>query len=147
FGGAYNFGTIFKITASGTLTTLHSFRSDSDGAIPQAGLTFGSDGSLYGTTREAPPYRGSAFKITTNGDFTVLARFNGTNGAAPWNGALVQGSDGHFYGTTSLGGSAWPSLPGYGTVFRVTTNGVLDALHSFDHFGGATPYGGLIQAA
>ena len=42
-------GTIFKITPSGTLTTLHSF-SGTDGSSPAAGLTQGIDGNLYGTT-------------------------------------------------------------------------------------------------
>ncbi len=31
FGGAYGFGTVFRMTPTGTLTTLHSFRPDSDG--------------------------------------------------------------------------------------------------------------------
>lgn len=48
-GGAFNYGTAFKITPEGRLTTLHSF-SLSDGAIPYAGLVQGSDGAFYGTT-------------------------------------------------------------------------------------------------
>jgi uncharacterized protein (TIGR03437 family) len=42
-------GTIFKMTPSGTLTTLHSF-SGTDGSYPAAVLTQGTDGNLYGTT-------------------------------------------------------------------------------------------------
>jgi len=48
FGGC---GTIFQITPSGTLTTLHSF-DGSDGSLPGYGgaLIEGVDGNLYGTT-------------------------------------------------------------------------------------------------
>ncbi len=52
-GGAYNYGTMFKITLGGTLTTLHSFCAQpycSDGSHPFAGLVQASNGSLYGTT-------------------------------------------------------------------------------------------------
>ena len=49
----------------------------------------------------------------------VLYSFTATNGLNPYS-SLVQGPDGNFYGTTSSGGSG-----GYGTVFKMTTNGVL----------------------
>jgi len=48
-------GTIFKITPSGTLTTLHSFCSQSnctDGEYPEAGLIQATNGNFYGTTYE-----------------------------------------------------------------------------------------------
>src|ERR1700674_5292304 len=49
-GGAKgNYGTIFKITPSGALTTLHSF-DNTDGYAPEAELVQASDGSFYGTT-------------------------------------------------------------------------------------------------
>ncbi len=44
------------------------------------------------------------------------------------------GHDGNFYGTTSGGGSS-----GYGTVFRMTTNGTLTTLVSFASTNGAKP--------
>jgi uncharacterized repeat protein (TIGR03803 family) len=50
-----NWGTIFEITAAGTLTTLHQFCSQTnceDGAGPQSGLMQATDGSFYGTTGE-----------------------------------------------------------------------------------------------
>jgi uncharacterized repeat protein (TIGR03803 family) len=57
FGGACAFasgcGTIFEITPSGALTTLHKFCSQSectDGEIPDAALVQGADGNLFGTT-------------------------------------------------------------------------------------------------
>jgi uncharacterized repeat protein (TIGR03803 family) len=48
-GGANNDGTVFKITPSGTLTTLHSF-DGVDGANPNAALVQRTDGKFYGTT-------------------------------------------------------------------------------------------------
>jgi uncharacterized repeat protein (TIGR03803 family) len=42
-------GTVFRITPSGTLTTLYSFTGGADGNMPNA-LTDGGDGFVYGTT-------------------------------------------------------------------------------------------------
>jgi uncharacterized repeat protein (TIGR03803 family) len=47
-----SFGTVFKISANGALTTLYSFSGGYDGAAPcLAGLVQGSDGNFYGITR------------------------------------------------------------------------------------------------
>jgi uncharacterized repeat protein (TIGR03803 family) len=46
-------GTVFKITTSGALTTLHSF-DYSDGCDSSAPLIQASDGNLYGTTAANP---------------------------------------------------------------------------------------------
>jgi uncharacterized repeat protein (TIGR03803 family) len=142
------FGTVFKMTTNGIVTTLFAFRNDSNGMYPAAALVLGSDDSFYGTTQGSQgstPY-GTVFKITTDGTLTTLARFNKSNGAYP-EAALVQGSDGAFYGTTSGGGSApHPNSPnGYGTVFKITTNGVLTTLVSFDGSNGWSCYGSLVQ--
>ncbi len=53
--GAFNRGTIFKITSGGQLTTLYSFCAQTgcpDGAYPSTGLVQASDGNFYGTTYE-----------------------------------------------------------------------------------------------
>jgi len=49
------------------------------------------------------------------------------------------GYDGSFYGATYQGGSS-----GYGTVFRVTTNGAISTLVSFANTNGAYPKSGLV---
>jgi uncharacterized repeat protein (TIGR03803 family) len=52
-GGAYDEGTIFRITPSGVYSRLYSFCAESgcpDGALPQAPLFQAGDGRLYGTT-------------------------------------------------------------------------------------------------
>ena len=137
-GGANGGGTVFKITPSGTLTTLYSFCSQSgctDGAAPTAGLVQARDGNFYGTT--AGGY-GTVFKITPSGTLTTLHSFSGTDGATPWAG-LIQGTDGNLYGTTLSGGAN-----GDGTAFCVTTTGTLTTLYSFGS-GASSPYAGLCQ--
>ena len=116
-----------------TLTTLHDFAGKpNDGANPDAGLVHGTDGNFYGTTYYGGSNnRGTAFKITPSGTLTVLHNFtsNGTDGCSP-TAALVQGTDGDFYGTTSFCGSG-----SGGTVFKITSNGTLTALSSFERGG------------
>jgi len=97
--------TVFKITAEGVPTILHTFTGP-DGVFPN-GLTFGSDGYIYGTTYGGgnSPYGGggTAFKISPSGNLTTLYNFcsqpNCSDGSFPL-AALVQGSDGDYYGTT-----------------------------------------------
>lgn len=141
------YGTVFKVTTNGTLSTLHTFTGGNDGGNPYAALTLGHDGNFYGTTEAGGAFEGgwgetlgTVFKVTTNGTLTTLVSFNGTNGAAPYAG-LTLGSDGNFYGTTdeSSGNAA-----GYGTVFRVTTNGTLTTLVSFNITNGESPLAALI---
>jgi uncharacterized repeat protein (TIGR03803 family) len=148
-GGTNNDGTVFKITPSGTLTTLHSF-SGADGANPYAGLIQATDGNFYGTTF-AGGYSycalqgcGTIFKITTSGTLTTLYWFSGADGYSPYAG-LVQGSDGNFYGTTYNGGAYCPPH-GCGTVFKISASGMLTTLYSFSGGDGSNPYAGLIQA-
>ncbi len=50
-GGPYYHGTVFKITSSGALTTLHSFTGGADGANPTAALVQGADYSTWSRRR------------------------------------------------------------------------------------------------
>ena len=131
------FGTVFKISPSGVLTTLHSF-ARADGSSPAAGLTKGSDGNFYGlTTFGGLMDDGTVFKITPSGTFTSLHSFAGSDGQFPF-GTVIQGSDGNFYGTTIQGGASGP-----GTVFKMDSSGTVTTLHSFVGSDGAQPQGGL----
>jgi uncharacterized repeat protein (TIGR03803 family) len=164
YGGAYSqgvasgYGTIFKVTAEGALTSLYSFCSQAncaDGANPFAGLIQGTDGALYGVAAGGAncyPYGcGTVFKITTAGMLTTVVSFDGADGNGP-SGPLVQGADGNLYGTTGLGGisSNCPSTNGCGTVFKLTFNGKLTTLYNFcgqpNCADGAGPNGGLVLA-
>jgi uncharacterized repeat protein (TIGR03803 family) len=82
------------------------------------------------------------FKISTNGALTSLYSFTGTNDGGWPVAGLVQGSDGYFYGTTEAGGTP-ADFYVYGTVFKISTNGVLTPLWSF---GNIPPYGGDPEA-
>src|ERR1039457_3482591 len=123
FGGTNGQGTVFKITPSGTLTTLYSFCSQTncaDGAEPNAGLVQAADGDLYGTasSQGANSYGGTVFKITPGGTLTTLYSFCSesgcTDGQYPYAG-LVQDTNGDFYGTTTQKGGA-----ASGTVFSLS---------------------------
>jgi uncharacterized repeat protein (TIGR03803 family) len=138
-------GTVFQITLDGSLNTWVYFGGN-NGAVPAAGLVQGADGNFYGATSEGGTNgnHGSVFKLNTNGTLSTLFSFDGTNGASPV-GNLVQDTDGSFYGTTAAGGLGYngSSTSGYGTVFRVTTNGALTTLFSFNGTDGSMPLAGL----
>src|ERR1019366_4483781 len=146
-------GAVFKLTPSGTMTTIYSCCSEpncADGAAPDAALVQATDGNFYGTTSRGGassncpgPYVsgcGTVFKITPSGTLTTIYSFNYTDGSEPWAG-LVQATDGSFYGTTEWGGA-----DGAGTVFKVTPGGTLTTLHAFNSYDGYSPLGVLVQA-
>jgi len=159
-GGAYNSGTVFKITPTGTLTTLYSFcrqTNCTDGSYPLAGLVQATDGSFCGTTGHGGDPTtcsgdygcGTVFKISARGELTLLYSFTGgpSSGQEPM-GGLIQARDGNFYGTTAGGGNSTNCYNGYscGTVFKITPEGNLTYLHDFDFSDGAQPEAGLVQA-
>ena len=132
--GTSNFyGLIYRVTPAGVLTTFYNFCSQpscADGTMPEAALTLGSDGNLYGTTTQFGAHgQGTIFKITPAGVLTTLYNFcqvkNCPDGSAS-RAALVLASDGNFYGTTQ-GGGKYAS----GTVFRISPTGTFRSLYSF----------------
>ncbi len=63
-GGAHGFGTVFKLTAAGTLTTLYSFTNGADGSYPYGGLAIDPSGNLYGAATRGGQYGwGTLFEI------------------------------------------------------------------------------------
>jgi uncharacterized repeat protein (TIGR03803 family) len=143
-GGSFSYyGTAFKITTTGTFTSLHSF-DGTDGDEPIGGLIQAIDGNYYGTTQTDGTYGyGTVFEITSGGTFTPLYNFCAVSscpdGSFP-QARLIQGTDGNLYGTTLEGGAH-----GDGTVFSITTGGTLTTLHSFDGTDGNQPWAGLVQ--
>ncbi|MGA2737908.1 MAG: choice-of-anchor tandem repeat GloVer-containing protein [Bryobacteraceae bacterium] len=136
------------------LTTLYSFCSASGGNCPDgqnayAGLVEGLDGNLYGTTYQGGTYGGgTVFKVTPGGSLTTLYNFCAVSGCAdgqfPFAG-LTLALTGNLYGTTQGGGAN-----GYGTVFSITSAGVLTTVYNFCSLSrcadGGYPYAGLFQA-
>src|ERR1700733_6586941 len=154
FGGgtAKGFGTVFKITPSGTLTTLHSFCTQSvcpDGQFPQTGLVQAANGNLYGTTISGGAYGdGTIFKLTTSGKLTTLYNVCSQSGCPDGNyliAGLIQATHGNLYGIMDVGGAN-----GSGTIFKITLNGTLTTLYNFCSQSGCPdgqyPGGGLVQA-
>ncbi len=83
--------------------------------------------------------------------FNVLFSFQGgTAGASPLTAPLVQGVDGNFYGTTAEGGIVNSKFcaGGCGTIFKITTSGVLTTLYKFCSLAncadGYEPFSGLV---
>ncbi len=143
-GTGSSHSTVFKLTSSGALTTLHGFCSSTncaDGDVPESSLVLGTDGKFYGTTNNGGTAgQGTVFKITPTGTLTTLHSFSGKDGSIPSFGGLVQATDGNFYGTTILGGAN-----GDGVIFRINSAGMGTILHSFNGSDGNTP-NGLLQA-
>jgi len=137
YGGAYGYGSVFRVTPTGNMTDLVDFNG-ANGAYPFAGLVSDTNGNFYGTTRyggtsDYGDGYGSVFRVTTNGVLTTLAGLNPRIGANP-QANLVWGSDGKLYGTAYNGGAY-----GKGTVFQITTNGLWTTLCSFASTNGANP--------
>lgn len=155
FNGEQSYGEVFEISAAGQFTILHAF-SGPDGAFPEA-LVLGSDGNLYGVTADGgPDYssnsdtsvmgNGTVFKLTPQGALTTLYAFNGIDGYGP--SAILQAADGTLYGLTAGGGPTFQNstVHGPGTVFRLTSDGVLTTLYALDGVTADQP-SSIVQAA
>lgn len=142
-GGATGNGTLFKITTSGTLTTLYSFCSlanCADGSGPEGQLALDTAGNIYGTaTNGGASNFGTVFKFSTKNVLTTIHSFSGADGEYPEGGVIF--ASGALYGTADEGGAN-----GDGTVFKLTTAGVETTLHSFKGTDGSNPHGWLVDA-
>jgi len=126
-GGTYGWGTIFKVTPSGSETVLHSFDLGMDGGEPCAGLVVDAQGNFYGSAGLGGAYNsGTLYEMTSSGTFTVLYNFTGgTDGGGPGSlffqaGGLF-GTSGGLFGTTGAGGNTRLCVhkggKGCGTIF------------------------------
>ncbi len=132
--GAFGYGNVFKFNSGQSQpTVVHSFNSD-NGSYPYATLLLNTNGWFYGTTLNGGTNNaGTLFKLSpASGEFTNIFSFATTNGANPW-ASLVQTKDGALYGSTRNGGI------GYGTIFRVTTNDIVETVAVFGYTNGASP--------
>jgi uncharacterized repeat protein (TIGR03803 family) len=161
YGGAGFLGTVYELTQSGTLTTLHGF-SGPDGSFPASALIQATNGNFYGTTILGGSNTGCAgggtnncgtvFEMTPSGTLTTLHSFSGTDGQPGYGGALIEATDGNFYGTTEGGGTGTSSLfcpSGCGTVYRISPAGKFATLYDFcsqrNCSDGAVPNASLVQ--
>jgi uncharacterized repeat protein (TIGR03803 family) len=164
--GGRGFGTIFKLSRTGSnwiLNTLYSFTGGNDGAAPSSGVIFGQDGGLYGTTGGGGSADdGAVYKLVPPATAcksvlcpwteTVLHSFTGGDDGMFPTGGLIQDAAGNLYGTTTYGG-----IPdtcgtfgfGCGTVFEYGAGGSYQVLYRFPPTGesGLWPYDGLLLDA
>ncbi len=150
-GGTGGFGTVFKMTSAGAVTTLAEFTGTTGatkGSEPRGALAV-SGNTLYGVTRTGgvstqamTQGMGTLFRITTAGTFTALHDFTGTNGSRPAGGLFLH-SNGLLYGTTEFGGTE-----GFGTAFSLSTAAapVFTSIRSFADLVGSQPVGELVAA-
>lgn len=145
---AFQDGTVFTISTTGTERLLHSFGLPlTHGKQPVAGLV-DMGGTLYGTTERGGMHNtqyasgGTVFSISLSGRARVLHSFrydNNSDGVFPEAGLIAL--NGTLYGTTSRGGTY-----GYGTVFSLTPDGTEKVLHSFGKgIDGEVPQASLIN--
>ncbi len=150
-GGGW--GTVYKMTLDGQLTTLYTFCTVSpclDGAVP-VGIMQAADGNLYGVTSYAgsESNAGTLFKISTTGEFSIVHSFcslaNCADGSAPGS-APIQDIDGSLIGATRWGGSH-----GGGVVYSLSPLGTFNVVHTFFCANSPCPRGyapnGVVQDA
>ncbi|MGA8878822.1 MAG: choice-of-anchor tandem repeat GloVer-containing protein [Candidatus Korobacteraceae bacterium] len=157
-GGANNRGTVFKLSRAGSgwaLTTLYSFTGEDDGGYVYGGVTFGPDGSLYGTTAYDGQYgHGVVYRLRPSPtrcksalcpwEETVVHGFTGdSDGGNPGGGNLLFDQAGNFYGTTTVGGY------GEGVVFKIapSSGGWTESVlwEFYNTADGFNPFSGLIS--
>lgn len=160
-------GSVFELTpavgggwTATTLYTFNGFNGGNDGYSPWGGVSFDSNGNLYGTTVAGGGTGcfggsgcGTVFELSpvVGGGWTetVLYRFSGGSDGFGPQANLTLDSAGNLYGTTSWGGDptcnpgTWTN--GCGTVFELSPNAgggwtetVLHAFHG--GHGGAYPF-------
>lgn len=142
-GGTHAAGTVFKVTPTGTLTTLWNFANGTDESVPVYTTVQGQDGNIYGVSwGQYNGQYGAFFKVSATGVFKALSDFTYTNGALP--NLPTQGTDGNFYGTAQLGGDAACKC---GVVYKATAAGKITVLHTFKGYptDGYRPIGILVQ--
>ena len=155
YGGGDGAGTVYKLTHQGsgwTLNVLSSFAGG--GASPYAGVIFGPNGTLYGTTSKTSldGGNGTVFNLSPSPAVcktslclwteTMLYAFAGSpDGYGPGLGDLTFDQTGKIYGTTYGGGDS------YGIVYEVKPSGggwTESVLHTFAYSDGAYPYSRVI---
>ena len=153
-------GTVFKLNRKNSqwvFTPLYSFVGGDDGSSPEAPVTIGPDGALYGTTSDGGNSNGgTVYRLRPNPGIckfavcswaeTVLYAFNAGccsgDGYYPWAGVVFDQA-GNMYGTTTQGGNRG----GGGTVYELSPAGLgwtESVLHGFGLPDGITPYSGVI---
>ena len=143
-------GTIYKLSPSGTLTTIYTFVCDQNGNCPAGWnptgpLVLGHDGNFYGATYYGGSGMfcgglngcGTIFKVPPAGQLTTLYNFctvqSCNDGGLPYYGIVV-GNNGYIYGVSEA-----QAANVYGTFFVLTPTGQFRILHEFTKAEGINP--------
>jgi uncharacterized repeat protein (TIGR03803 family) len=124
-------GQVFKLDSAGNLTTLYSFSGGADGAYPRGRLSWGQDGSLFGTAGfggSGSCYLGCGviFKLDADGKETVVHSFNGTSDGYNPHDGVIQDRAGNLYGTN--GGSIFKLNVSDGSFVRYSSPSWLNSI-------------------
>ena len=137
--GAHNVGTVWELAqGSGTITPLASFDT-TNGAVPQAGVTFDANGNLFGTTAGGGTHgTGTVWELAQgSGTIRALASFNLPSQSVY--GGVTFDAKGNLYGTTGSGGAS-----NQGTVWElVKGSSSITTLASFNGTNGTSPRAGV----
>ncbi len=135
-------GFVFKMSPSGQLlASIPAY------AKPTAPVVQASDGNFYGTTSPVllannDEAFATVFQLTPGDVLNTIYTSTTTpiEGPNTASAGLVQDSDGAFYGTTQYGGAN-----GMGSIYKITTAGVVTTLYSFGTVAGdgSGPLAGL----
>jgi uncharacterized repeat protein (TIGR03803 family) len=151
------YGVVFKLTRHGSnwiQSVLYDFTGGSDGGHPYGGVTFGPDGSLYGTAEGGGRLgQGVVFKLQPPATEcrsvacywteTVIYNFTGAADGGGPQGNIVFDRAGNLYGTTLTGG-----IGGNGAVYELSPapgQWKLSVVQEFPNFStGTRPANGVI---
>lgn len=132
YGGKYGYGTVYRISLTGSEKVIYSFKGGADGNGPGASLIDVKD-TLYGITGEGGGSGclgygcGTAYGVTMDGKEKVLHRFRGGSDGVVPDSALIN-VKGLLYGTTEVGGSSKA-----GIVYSVSPAGSEKVVYSFPY--------------
>jgi len=120
WGGSTTLGTVYGMSAQGTLLWSNAF-AEAQGFRPLDGLAYAANGDLYGTTSAGAiaPGNGTLFRVHRNGNLAILYKFQSqSDGHCPFTGVVVDAAGNVFGTTVGLGaggnpnGSVWEMPPG-----------------------------------
>ena len=141
-GGSQSSGMLYSIATNGAgFTPVYNFTGGSDGLQPNEPLLAG--GTFFGTTYFSDNYSGPGviYRFDTNtATLTVLHSFtNSPDAASSTAGLMLSGAT--LFGVSGSGGTN-----GYGTIFKLATNGAnYTLLHHFSNGAdGGVPRGKLL---
>jgi uncharacterized repeat protein (TIGR03803 family) len=140
YGGGSNDGVLYRLSPTGTYTTLHDFGGSSDGANPGTAPVQASDGNIYGVTFGSFTLAATLYKFTpASGTFATIYTFDQAHGQFP--SSLIQGTDGNLYGTAVYGGAS-----SCGTIFEFDLAGTPATVYNFPAGAGGCGPMSLLQA-